>query len=57
LKNPLETISGTIWAGVILTAILALITNLIPSGYNIAMLVVLVLWAVMFGWLRQPTMP
>ena len=57
MKLPIETISGTIWAGVIIAALLALITNVIPSGYNIAMLVVLLIWAVMLGLLRGPKMP
>ena len=57
MKLPLETISGTIWGGVILTAILALLTNVIPRGYNIVMLIVLLLWAVLFGLMRKPTMP
>ncbi|HLQ35485.1 MAG TPA: hypothetical protein VK457_22585 [Chloroflexota bacterium] len=57
MKLPLETISGTIWAGVIITALLALLTNVIPSGYNIAMLVVLLIWAGMFGLLVKPTPP
>jgi len=57
MKNPLDSISGTIWSGVILTIILAFISFAISKGYNLAMLVVLILWAVLFGLMRKPTMP
>jgi len=57
MKNPLDSISGTIWSGVILAAILALITFTIGGGYNVVMLIVLVLWAILFGLMRKPTMP
>lgn len=58
MKLPLETISGTIWAGVIMAAILAFIVAIIPgAGAGIAILVVLVLWIIMFLLLVKPTPP
>ena len=58
MKLPIETISGTIWAGIVIAAVLAFLVNIIPgAGAAVAMLVVLVLWAIMFALLSKPTPP
>jgi hypothetical protein len=59
MKLPLETMSGTIWAGIIIAGILALVVNLIGggAGVGVAILIVLVLWIIMFGLLIKPTPP
>ncbi|HVA26499.1 MAG TPA: hypothetical protein VMW62_19180 [Chloroflexota bacterium] len=57
MKNPVDSISGTIWSGVILTIVLAFLSLAVSKGYNLAMLIVLILWGVLFGLMRKPTMP
>ena len=58
MKLPLETISGTIWAGIIVAALLAFLINIIPgAGVTVATLLVLVMWVVMFLLLVKPTPP
>ncbi len=58
MKLPLETISGTIWAGIITAALLAFIINIIPgAGVSIAILIVLVLWVILFLLMVKPTPP
>jgi|GEM_PF-4717638 uncharacterized membrane protein len=56
MKLPVETISGTIWAGVIIAIILGLVVSLIPGvGWMIASAIVLLLWLILFGLLSGPT--
>jgi len=58
MKLPLETISGTIWAGIIIAAVLAFLVNIIAgAGAWVAILVVLLLWILMGGLLVKPTPP
>jgi len=58
MKLPLETISGTIWAGVIIAIVLGFLVSIIPgAGWMVASLVVLILWAIMFSLLVKPTPP
>jgi hypothetical protein len=58
MKLPLETISGTIWAGIIWAAVLAFLVAIIPGvGAGVAILVVLALWVIMGLLLVKPTPP
>ncbi len=55
MKLPLETMSGTVVAGVILTALFALIANVMSGGYAVDIVIILVLWLGMFGLLSKPS--
>ncbi|HLY67655.1 MAG TPA: hypothetical protein VKU60_19105 [Chloroflexota bacterium] len=57
MKLPLETISGTIWAGIIIAALLALVAGIIPGGWMLDVVIILIIWLVMFGLLVKPTPP
>jgi len=55
MKLPLETLWGTVIAGVILTIILALVIVLAgTAGLWIDLAIVVICWLGMFGVLRKP---
>lgn len=59
MKLPLETQTATVVAGVILTAVFALLVNVVPGGMSggvgVVNFLVLLLWLGMFGLLRKPS--
>ena len=57
MKLPIEGMTATVVTGVVLTALFALIANVIPGGWAIDILLVLVIWLIMFGLLSKPTPP
>lgn len=61
MKLPLETMSGTIWAGIIWAAILPFLVAIIPGGMSggigITLAVVIILWLVLFALMAKPTPP
>jgi hypothetical protein len=44
-------------SGVVLTALFALIANIVSGGWVIDIILVLIVWLIMFGLLVKPTPP
>lgn len=57
MKLPIEGMTATVVTGVVLTALFALIANLVTGGWVIDIILILVIWLVMFGLLSKPTPP
>ncbi|HLG71276.1 MAG TPA: hypothetical protein VK009_12690 [Chloroflexota bacterium] len=57
MKLPIEGMMSTVITGLVLTAIFALIANVVNGGWWIDLILVLVIWLIMFGLLRKPTPP
>ena len=57
MKLPIEGMTATVVSGLVLTALFALIANVVPGGWWIDLLIVLVIWIVMFLLLVKPTPP
>jgi hypothetical protein len=57
MKLPIEGMTATVVSGVILTALFALIANVVTGGWVIDVILVLVIWLIMFGLLVKPTPP
>jgi uncharacterized membrane protein SirB2 len=57
MKLPIESMTSTVVSGVILTALFALIANVVSGGWIIDVVLILVIWLVMFALLQKPTPP
>ena len=57
MKLPIEGMTATVVTGVVLTALFALIANVVTGGWAIDLVLVLVIWLIMFGLLQKPTPP
>jgi hypothetical protein len=55
MKTPLDTMSGTVWAGLILTVIFVLIAFNVPRGWVVDLVLIAIIWLGMFGLLRKPS--
>ena len=57
MKLPIEGMTSTVVSGVILTALFALIANIISGGWVIDIILILVIWIIIFALLVKPTPP
>ena len=57
MKLPIEGMTATVVTGVVLTALFALIANIVSGGWIIDVIIILVIWIVMFLLLVKPTPP
>ena len=57
MKLPIEGMTATVVTGVVLTALFALIANIVSGGWVIDVILILVIWVIMFLLLVKPTPP
>jgi uncharacterized membrane protein SirB2 len=57
MKLPIEGMTATVVTGVVLTALFALIANIVSGGWVIDVIIILIIWIVMFLLLVKPTPP
>jgi uncharacterized membrane protein SirB2 len=57
MKLPIEGMTATVVTGVVLTALFALIANIVSGGWVIDVIIILIVWIVMFLLLVKPTPP
>lgn len=57
MKLPIEGMTATVVSGLVLTALFALIANVVSGGWVIDIILVLIVWIVMFLLLVKPTPP
>lgn len=57
MKLPIEGMTATVVSGVILTALFALIANIVSGGWVIDLILILIIWLIMFALLVKPTPP